>query len=150
MWISLGFYLNSLFFLHIDGSFLPHVREFFSCYFFKWFFSFLLLLWPLEMWMLVHLMLSHKSLKPSLLFFILFFPSDSLMSTVLLSFLLLHLVCCWTPVVFFLVSLLFFQLCDFDSTLSYTVYVEVFTVFIHSVLELGKHLYDLCFELFMR
>ena len=66
------------------------------------------------MQMLVHLMVSHKSLKLSSLFSFFFFfalirwvPLPCLW--VYWSFLLFHLVCYWTPIVYFSVELLYFS-----------------------------------------
>lgn len=67
--------------------------------------------WDLIIWMLVHLMMSCKSLKLSWLFFIpfSFCCSDWIISTALQvywPFLLLHIICFWSPLLYFSLQLL--------------------------------------------
>ena len=83
---------DSLCFLDLVDYFLSHVREIFSYYLFQYFLrSFLLLLGEESipiMWMLVHLMLSQRSLRLSSFFFFLFIFSPIFWSVAVISIIL--------------------------------------------------------------
>ena len=62
------------------------------------------------------------------------------------SFLCFNPICCWIPKVYFSVS---YNCCLVLSYIFY-LFVEDFTVFIHSTPEFGEYLYDCYFKLFIR
>ena len=88
--------------------------------------------WVPIMQMLVHLLLFHKFLRLSSLFFFFSFCCSDWMSSIDLSwvqwsFLPLHLVCCWNPLFYFSVQVflvMWFQYCAF----LYFIFVEILTL----------------------
>lgn len=103
------------------------------------------------------LILSHRTLN-CLHFLKFFFLFSALFRWVLLpclldhwSFLLLHLVCCWTPLIHFSVQLLYSSaLWLLFDTFLYFLFVDLIPVFIHFSPKFVEHLYNHYFEFFVR
>lgn len=146
MWISWGSsYLNYLGFLDLDVCFFPRLGKFptiITSNKFSAFFSLFSSLWePYDMNVNLFGIGSVINLLSCLYIFfflsivLLWLDNFHILVQIDWSFLVLYLVCCWTPsVYFFQFSHYILQLCNFYLILSYIfhLFAEVLTSFIHS------------------
>ena len=139
---------DSLWFLDLVDYFLSHVWEFFNSYLFKYFLrSFLSLSSPSGapiMQMLVHLMLSQRSLRLSSFLFILFsiFYSVPVISTILSSRSFIHSDSVILLLVFSIFASIFFSRDPESSSLSlfWILFLEGCQYLLHLAVCLGFHL----------
>ena len=150
---------NSLCFLDLDVCFLLLVREIsISAIIFsnKISIPFSFSLGSPMMQMLVHLMLSHKFLRLSSLFFFILFSFAALIRWAPLfylqvnwSFLLLYLIFCWNPLVYFSAQFLYSSALWLQFYI-FHLFVDILTAFVHSYFQFGEYLYYYYLKLFIK